>query len=33
MAFPVATGATTPPIYPAGSSGNSLQSTGFIPSR
>jgi hypothetical protein len=31
MAFPGASGATTPPIYPAGSSGNSLQSTGFIP--
>jgi len=31
MAFPVATGGTTPPIYPAGSSGNNLSATGFIP--
>jgi hypothetical protein len=31
MAFPVATGATTPPIYPAGGTGNTLQATGFIP--
>jgi len=31
MAFPVATGATTPPVYPAGGSGNTLQATGFIP--
>lgn len=31
MAFPIATGATTPPVYPAGSSGNTLQSTGFVP--
>jgi hypothetical protein len=31
MAFPVATGATTPPIYPAGSAGNGLSGTGFIP--
>jgi len=30
-AFPGATSATTPPIYPTGSSGNSLQATGFIP--
>ena len=30
-AFPGATSATTPPIYPTGSSGNSLQTTGFIP--
>src|SRR5208282_2167378 len=31
MAFPVASGSSTPPIYPAGSTGNNLQSTGFIP--
>jgi hypothetical protein len=31
VAFPVATGATSPPVYPAGSTGNTLQSTGFIP--
>jgi hypothetical protein len=31
MAFPVATGVSSPPIYPAGSTGNTLQSTGFIP--
>lgn len=31
MTFPVANGGTTPPIYPAGGSGNTLQSTGFIP--
>jgi len=31
MAFPVASGATTPPIYPAGSAGNGLSGTGFIP--
>jgi len=31
MAFPVATGSTTPPIYPAGSAGNGLSGTGFIP--
>ncbi|MGE0677768.1 hypothetical protein [Pseudolabrys sp.] len=31
MAFPVASGATTPAIYPAGSSGNNLSGTGFIP--
>lgn len=31
MAFPVATGATVPPIYPAGSTGNNLSSTFFIP--
>ena len=29
--FPGATSATTPPIYPVGSSGNNLQATGFIP--
>ena len=29
--FPGATAGSTPPIYPTGSSGNSLQSTGFIP--
>jgi hypothetical protein len=31
MAFPLATGATTPAIYPAGSSGNGLGAAGFIP--
>lgn len=31
MAFPVATGATVPPIYPAGSTGNGLAAAGFIP--
>lgn len=30
-AFPGATAGSTPAIYPTGSSGNSLQSTGFIP--
>ena len=30
-AFPVATGATTPSIYPAGGTGNTLGTTGFIP--
>src|SRR5437879_13899275 len=29
--FPGATSGSTPAIYPVGSSGNSLQSTGFIP--
>jgi len=31
MAFPVASGATTPPIYPAGSAGNGLSGSGYIP--
>ena len=31
MAFPVATGSTTPPIYPAGSAANGLSGTGYIP--
>src|SRR6185437_14586209 len=31
MTFPIANGGSTPPIYPAGGSGNSLQATGFIP--
>lgn len=31
MAFPVATNATTPPIYPAGGVGNTLAAAGFIP--
>jgi hypothetical protein len=31
MAFPIASGSSSPPIYPAGSSGNTLQATGFIP--
>jgi hypothetical protein len=30
-AFPGATAGTTPALYPVGSSGNSLQATGFIP--
>src|SRR5215471_1084087 len=29
--FPVATGVSTPPIYPTGGTGNTLQTTGFIP--
>lgn len=31
MPFPVASGTTTPPIYPAGSAGNGLSGSGFIP--
>jgi hypothetical protein len=31
MAFPVAGAATTPAVYPAGSSGNTFSSAGFIP--
>lgn len=31
MAFPVASGITTPPIYPAGTAGNGLSGTGYIP--
>lgn len=31
MAFPVATNATTPPVYPAGGVGNTLSAAGFIP--
>lgn len=31
MAFPVAGGATTPPIYPTGGTGNTLAANGFIP--
>lgn len=31
MTFPVATGATTPPVYPAGGAGNGLSAAGFIP--
>jgi hypothetical protein len=31
MAFPIATGATTPPVYPAGGTGNTLEANGFIP--
>jgi hypothetical protein len=31
VTFPVATGGTTPAIYPVGSSGNGLSGTGFIP--
>lgn len=31
MPFPVASGSTTPPIYPAGSAGNGLSGAGFIP--
>jgi hypothetical protein len=29
--FPVANGGSTPPVYPSGGSGNTLQATGFIP--
>ncbi len=31
MPFPLAGGATTPPIYPVGGTANNLQATGFIP--
>jgi len=31
MAFPVATAASTPAVYPAGGAGNDLSSAGFIP--
>jgi hypothetical protein len=31
MPFPVASGQTTPPIYPTGSAGNGLSASGFIP--
>ena len=31
MPFPVASGVTTPPIYPTGSAGNGLSGTAFIP--
>lgn len=31
MAFPVATAVSTPPIYPAGSAGNGLSGSGYIP--
>jgi hypothetical protein len=31
MAFPVATGVSTPPIYPTGATGNGFSGTGFIP--
>jgi hypothetical protein len=31
MSFPVASGGSTPPIYPVGSSGNGLSGAGFIP--
>lgn len=31
MAFPVASGVTTPAIYPTGSAGNGLSAAGFIP--
>jgi hypothetical protein len=31
MPFPVASQASTPPIYPAGGTGNTLKATGFIP--
>ncbi|QIG66842.1 major capsid protein [Rhizobium phage RHph_TM3_14A] len=31
MTFPVASGVTTPPIYPTGSAGNGLKAAGFIP--
>ena len=29
--FGIATGATTPPLYPTGGTANTLQATGFIP--
>jgi len=31
MPFPIATSMTSPPIYPTGGTGNTLQATGFIP--
>lgn len=31
MAFPVASGVTTPPIYPTGSASNGLAAAGFVP--
>jgi hypothetical protein len=31
MAFPLATGVTTPPVYPAGGTANTLDANGFIP--
>lgn len=31
MAFPVATGVSTPPVYPTGGTGNTLAANGFIP--
>lgn len=31
MAFGIATGGTTPPLYPVGGTANTLQATGFIP--
>ena len=31
MPFPIAGSGTTPPIYPTGGTGNTLQATGFIP--
>lgn len=31
MTFPVSTGATTPPVYPVGSTGNAFDTNGFIP--
>lgn len=31
MAFPLATGVTTPAIYPNGSTGNGLEAAGFVP--
>lgn len=31
MSFPIAGSATTPALYPSGSTANALQSNGFIP--
>jgi hypothetical protein len=31
MTFPIATGVSSPPIYPAGGAGNTLEANGFIP--
>jgi hypothetical protein len=31
MAFPIASGVTTPPIYPTGGTGNTMKTSGFIP--
>jgi hypothetical protein len=31
MAFPISTASSTPPVYPAGGAGNTLQANGFIP--
>lgn len=31
MAFPISTAVTSPPLYPAGGTANTLAATGFIP--